>query len=197
MSGTSAWQEKSWSPGATWSAPSRTPAGLVRHHRRRFDAFYRREASRPRGVRRSPGGACCRRRHRAGRHARRLPALGHGVGDGCAGGLGSDECAPNRAVSSLRRRGVEVRAVLRLSARRPDEPPPMDGDAAAFWGEVRGPPPPPRPRQSRSSTSYDLGVAEIARTLSCAEKTVEGAPVSLARQRSLTWLGSTVESHSE
>lgn len=99
-------------------------------------------------------------------------------------------CA-NRAVSSLRRRGVEVRALLRLSARRPDEPPPLDGDAAAFWGEVRR-----LPRRQAQAVAlfyvYDLGVAEIARTLGCAEGTVK---VHLSRGRAALAdrLGSTVE----
>lgn len=103
-------------------------------------------------------------------------------------------CA-NRAVSSLRRRGVEVRAVLRLSARRPDEPPPLDGDAAAFWGEVRS-----LPRRQAQAVAlfyvYDLGVAEIARTLGCAEGTVK---VHLSRGRAALAdrLGSTVEGDSE
>ncbi len=99
-------------------------------------------------------------------------------------------CA-NRAVSSLRRRGVEVRALLRLSARRPDEPPPLDGAAAAFWGEVRR-----LPRRQAQAVAlfyvYDLGVAEIARTLGCAEGTVK---VHLSRGRAALAdrLGSTVE----
>lgn len=103
-------------------------------------------------------------------------------------------CA-NRAVSSLRRRGVEVRALLRLSARRPDEPPPLDGDAAAFWGEVRS-----LPRRQAQAVAlfyvYDLGVAEIARTLGCAEGTVK---VHLSRGRAALAdrLGSTVEGESE
>ena len=103
-------------------------------------------------------------------------------------------CA-NRAVSSLRRRGVEVRALLRLSARRPDEPPPLDGDAAAFWGEVRR-----LPRRQAQAVAlfyvYDLGVAEIARTLGCAEGTVK---VHLSRGRAALAdrLGSTVEGDSE
>ena len=99
-------------------------------------------------------------------------------------------CA-NRAVSSLRRRGVEVRALLRLSARRPDEPPPLDGAAAAFWVEVRR-----LPRRQAQAVAlfyvYDLGVAEIARTLGCAEGTVK---VHLSRGRAALAdrLGSTVE----
>jgi RNA polymerase sigma-70 factor (ECF subfamily) len=103
-------------------------------------------------------------------------------------------CA-NRAVSSLRRRGVEVRALLRLSARRPDEPPPVDAAAAAFWAEVRR-----LPRRQAQAVAlfyvYDLGVAEIARTLGCADGTVK---VHLSRGRAALAerLGSSLEGDSE
>jgi RNA polymerase sigma factor (sigma-70 family) len=79
-------------------------------------------------------------------------------------------CA-NRAISTLRRRAVEARAVLRLGGRRePGEP--LADDHEAFWGEVR--------QLSRRQAQvvalhyiYDLGVPEIATTLGCAEGTVK------------------------
>ena len=79
-------------------------------------------------------------------------------------------CA-NRAVSAFRRRAVEARAVVRLGSRREPEPPLAD-EHEAFWSEVR--------RLSRRQAQvvalhymYDLGVAEIATTLGCAEGTVK------------------------
>lgn len=91
-------------------------------------------------------------------------------------------CA-NRAVSTLRRRGVEARALLRLASRR-SEVEPLAAEHEAFWAEVRR-----LPRRQAQVISlhyiYDLGVAEIASTLDCAEGTVK---VHLARGR--TTLGS-------
>lgn len=79
-------------------------------------------------------------------------------------------CA-NRAVSTLRRRGVETRALLRLSTRR-EEPPPMAVLHEAFWLEVRR-----LPRRQAQVVAlhyiYGLGVADIARTLGCASGTVK------------------------
>jgi RNA polymerase sigma factor (sigma-70 family) len=88
-------------------------------------------------------------------------------------------CA-NRAVSTLRRRAVETRAVLRLGSRRESGADPMTAEHAAFWGEVRR-----LPRRQAQVIAlhyiYDLGVAEIATTLGCAEGTVK---VHLSRGRS-------------
>lgn len=86
-------------------------------------------------------------------------------------------CA-NRAVSTLRRRGVEARALVRLGSRRtPAETLPADYEA--FWAEVRR-----LPRRQAQVVAlyyiYDLGVAEIATTLECAEGTVK---VHLSRGR--------------
>jgi RNA polymerase sigma factor (sigma-70 family) len=86
-------------------------------------------------------------------------------------------CA-NRAVSTLRRGSVEARALLRLGARRaPAEP--MAAEHEAFWAEVRR-----LPRRQAQVIAlhyiYDLGVAEIASTLACAEGTVK---VHLSRGR--------------
>jgi len=86
-------------------------------------------------------------------------------------------CA-NRAVSTLRRRGVEARALVRLGSRRaPAEPLPADYEA--FWAEVRR-----LPRRQAQVVAlhyiYDLGIAEIATTLECAEGTVK---VHLSRGR--------------
>lgn len=84
----------------------------------------------------------------------------------------------NRAVSTMRRRGVEARALVRLGSRRaPAEPLPTEHEA--FWAEVRR-----LPRRQAQVVAlhyiYDLGVAEIASTLACAEGTVK---VHLSRGR--------------
>lgn len=87
-------------------------------------------------------------------------------------------CA-NRCVSTLRRRGAESRALLRLRSRR-DELGPMAAPHEAFWAEVRR-----LPRRQAQVIAlhyiYDLGVAEVATTLGCAEGTVK---VHLSRARS-------------
>jgi RNA polymerase sigma factor (sigma-70 family) len=86
-------------------------------------------------------------------------------------------CA-NRAVSTLRRRSVEARAMLRLGSRGTDVEP-MAAAHESFWAEVRK-----LPRRQAQVIAlhyiYDLGVAEIARTLGCAEGTVK---VHLSRGR--------------
>jgi RNA polymerase sigma factor (sigma-70 family) len=86
-------------------------------------------------------------------------------------------CA-NRAVSALRRRGVEARVLLRIGA-----PPPHSDESAAeveeFWTEVRK-----LPRRQAQSVAlyylYDLSVAEIAETLECSTGSVK---VHLSRGR--------------
>jgi RNA polymerase sigma-70 factor (ECF subfamily) len=86
-------------------------------------------------------------------------------------------CA-NRSISSVRRRAVEARALLRLGARRGDEPP-MAEEHETFWAEVRRLP----HRQAQVIALYyiyDLAVSEVATTLGCAEGTVK---VHLARAR--------------
>jgi RNA polymerase sigma-70 factor, ECF subfamily len=87
-------------------------------------------------------------------------------------------CA-NRCVSTLRRRGVESRALLRLRSRR-EEPVAMGAGHEAFWAEVRR-----LPRRQAQVIAlhyiYDLGVADVAATLGCAEGTVK---VHLSRARS-------------
>lgn len=94
-------------------------------------------------------------------------------------------CA-NRAVSTLRRRAVETRALLRLGSRRGEQEP-LTAEHEAFWVEVRRLP----QRQAQVVALhyiYDLGVAEIATTLGCAEGTVKA---HLSRGR--TTLGSRME----
>ena len=88
-------------------------------------------------------------------------------------------CA-NRAMSVLRRRAAEARALVRLGGHRSETVSTLSEDAEAFWAEVRRLP----KRQAQSIALfyvYDLGVAEIARTLGCAEGTVK---VHLSRGRS-------------
>jgi RNA polymerase sigma factor (sigma-70 family) len=79
-------------------------------------------------------------------------------------------CA-NRAVSTFRRRAVEVRGLRRLVLQRePAEPLPDEHEE--FWTQVRR-----LPRRQAQVVAlhylYDLGVAEIALTLGCAEGTVK------------------------
>ena len=86
-------------------------------------------------------------------------------------------CA-NRAVSTLRRRSVEARAMLRLGSRQTDVEP-IAAEHETFWAEVRRLP----HRQAQVIALhyiYDLGVAQIATTLGCAEGTVK---VHLSRGR--------------
>jgi RNA polymerase sigma-70 factor (ECF subfamily) len=92
-------------------------------------------------------------------------------------------CA-NRSVSTLRRRAVEARVLLRLGARRGDGPV-MAEEHERFWAEVRR-----LPHRQRQVIAlfyiYDLAVAEIATTLGCAEGTVKAhlarGRAALARQ---------------
>ena len=78
-------------------------------------------------------------------------------------------CA-NRSVSTFRRRTVEARGLLRLAGRDRGEP--LLDEYEEFWTEVRQ-----LPRRQAQVIAlhyvYDLGVAEIARTLGCAEGTVK------------------------
>jgi RNA polymerase sigma factor (sigma-70 family) len=87
-------------------------------------------------------------------------------------------CA-NRAMSVLRRRAAEARALVRLGGRRAEAVGPLSEDTEAFWAEVRR-----LPRRQAQSIAlfyiYDLGVAEIARTLGCSEGSVK---VHLSRGR--------------
>jgi len=85
-------------------------------------------------------------------------------------------CA-NLAISSFRRRMVEVRALARMTARH--VPVPLDEDAEEFWAAVRSLP----RRQAQCAALryvYEMGGAEIARTLSISEGSVK---VHLARAR--------------
>ena len=86
-------------------------------------------------------------------------------------------CA-NKAVSGLRRREVEARALLRWRAQRP-MPVAMPGDAEEFWCQVRRLP----KRQAQSVALfylYDLSVSEVAATLGCSQGSVK---VHLSRGR--------------
>jgi RNA polymerase sigma-70 factor (ECF subfamily) len=85
-------------------------------------------------------------------------------------------CA-NMAISSFRRHMTEVRALARLSVRPASAP--LDEDAEEFWVAVRGLP----RRQAQCAALryvYEMGGAEIARTLSISEGSVK---VHLARAR--------------
>ena len=78
-------------------------------------------------------------------------------------------CA-NLAVSSFRRRMVELRAVARLASRR--EPEPLCDATEELWAAVRGLP----RRQAQTAALrfvYDLPIAEIAVVLGCSEGTVK------------------------
>jgi RNA polymerase sigma factor (sigma-70 family) len=85
-------------------------------------------------------------------------------------------CA-NAAVSLLRRRSAESRALLRLGNRR--QVVPLEEPAEDFWAEVRRLP----HRQAQAVALryvYDLEVEDIARTMGCAEGSVK---VHLSRAR--------------
>jgi RNA polymerase sigma-70 factor (ECF subfamily) len=76
----------------------------------------------------------------------------------------------NLAVSSFRRRLVEIRAVVRLAGRR--EPEPLSEDTEELWEAVRCLP----KRQAQAAALrfvYDLPIADIAVVLGCTEGTVK------------------------
>ena len=78
-------------------------------------------------------------------------------------------CA-NLAVSSFRRRMVEVRAVTRLAGRRQLEP--LSDGTEELWAAVRSLP----KRQAQTAALrfvYDLPIADIALVLGCSEGTVK------------------------
>ncbi len=78
-------------------------------------------------------------------------------------------CA-NLAVSQFRRRGVELRALTRLSSRR--EVPAMSEDSEEFWGAVRRLP----RRQAQAAALrfvYEMPIADIAAALDCTPGTVK------------------------
>jgi RNA polymerase sigma-70 factor (ECF subfamily) len=86
-------------------------------------------------------------------------------------------CA-HKAVSALRRRTVEQKALGRLRA-RPEPPAGTTSGDEAFWSLVRRLP----ARQAQVVCLHyalDLGIAEVAATLGCAEGTVK-AHLSRAR----------------
>ena len=79
--------------------------------------------------------------------------------------------AVNRAVSSLRRRSVEARTLVRLAGQRP-LPDPLPEDAEVFWRAVRRLP----KRQAQALALHyleDRPVKDIATVLECAEATVK------------------------
>jgi RNA polymerase sigma-70 factor (ECF subfamily) len=142
-----------------------------------FDAFYRRELAGLVAFARALAGPACAEdiaqdamftAYRHWRTVSRLDVPAAWVRRVCA----------NRAVSTLRRRAVEARALVRLGARRPPAEP-LPAEHEAFWTEVRR-----LPRRQAQAVAlhyiYDLGVAEIASTLECAEGTVK---VHLSRGR--------------
>ena len=84
----------------------------------------------------------------------------------------------NLAVSSFRRRMVELRALTRLVARR--EPTPLSQDTEDFWAAVRALP----TRQAQAAAlrfAYELPIADIAQVPACSEGTVK-QHLSRARQ---------------
>jgi RNA polymerase sigma factor (sigma-70 family) len=79
-------------------------------------------------------------------------------------------CA-NIAVSQIRRRAIEARALIRLAGRPSSAP--RDGiEDDEFWREVRS-----LPRRQAQAVAlryvYDLSLAGIAETLECSESTVK------------------------
>lgn len=79
--------------------------------------------------------------------------------------------ALNLATSTLRRRAVEAKALLRLGA-RPADTVEAAPTAESFWAEVRRLP----RRQEQAVALYyleDMSIADVAATLGCAEGTVK------------------------
>jgi RNA polymerase sigma-70 factor (sigma-E family) len=102
-------------------------------------------------------------------------------------------CA-NLAVSFVRRRIVEARALLRLRRRR-TEVSPLDADDAAFWAEVRKLP----KRQAQCivlSYVYGCSVSDIAQVLGCGDGSVK-THLSRARLKLATRLGANSEEGSD
>jgi len=97
-------------------------------------------------------------------------------------------CA-NAAVSLLRRRAAEGRALLRLGSR--PEPVALPPAYSAFWDEVRR-----LPRRQAQATAlryvYDLELADVARTMGCTEGAVK-VHLSRARTTLAARLGTTEE----
>jgi RNA polymerase sigma-70 factor (ECF subfamily) len=99
-------------------------------------------------------------------------------------------CA-HKAVSLVRRRLSEGRAVRRLANRPMSAVGPLDGEGERLWAEVRR-----LPRRQAQVTALfyalDLPVSEVAVTLGCAEGTVK-VHLSRARSELATRLGTTEE----
>jgi RNA polymerase sigma-70 factor (ECF subfamily) len=99
-------------------------------------------------------------------------------------------CA-HKAVSFIRRRLSERRAVRRLATRPVSTADPLAADGDRFWSEVRRLP----KRQAQVTALFyalDLSVIEVATTLGCAEGTVK-VHLSRARAELATRLGTTEE----
>jgi RNA polymerase sigma-70 factor, ECF subfamily len=97
--------------------------------------------------------------------------------------------AANLAVSALRRRLAEAKALLRLAARRQPDPP-LQPEAVDFWRAVRALP----SRQRQAVALFYLEgwpTAEIARFLGCSATTVRGhlhrGRAALARRLGEGW----------
>lgn len=97
----------------------------------------------------------------------------------------------HKAVSLVRRRLSERRALRRLASRPVASVEPLAGEADRFWAEVRR-----LPRRQAQATALfyalDLSVSEVAHTLGCAEGTVK-AHLSRARSELAVRLGTTEE----
>jgi RNA polymerase sigma factor (sigma-70 family) len=100
----------------------------------------------------------------------------------------------NLAVSQVRRRVAEAKALLRLNA-RPVVDAGVDEDAEAFWAEVRR-----LPRRQAQAVAlfygYDLSVEDVADTLQVAQGTVK-AHLHAARATLAARMGTTAEPGSE
>ena len=169
-------------PGATAAAPHRVPES--------FEDFYRRELPRLLVLARALAGDVAAEDVAqesmviAYRHWPRISELASPAG--YVRGICS-----HKAVSLVRRRMSERRALRRLASRPVSSTEPLTADSDRFWAEVRRLP----HRQAQATALFyalDLPISEVAATLGCAEGTVK-AHLSRARSELAVRLGTTEE----
>ena len=155
-----------------------------------FESFYDREMPRLVALAQALAGIRGGRRPRPGGHDRRVPQVGAGLDVRQPPKRGVRRVCANTAVSLVRRRAAEARALLKLSSRR--ETPALDAAAETFWDEVRH-----LPRRQAQATDalryiYDLPIDDIAQTMGCSAGSVK-AHLNRARTTLATRLATTDE----